>query len=157
MKKILLSFKPFWAEKIMTGEKIYEYRKRFGNEPVMAYMYVSKPIKAIQGIVLLDSKIYLDDWESKYKDSTDIIARIQETKKNNTVAMPITKVIPTNSIQLNDIQKRFPRFFAPQMYYILDNNPDLLKYIEEKIEYLPGELDNTDMLSDTDRICEKFR
>lgn len=48
MKKILLSFKPFWAEKIMTGEKIYEYRKRFGNEPVMAYMYVSKPIKAIQ-------------------------------------------------------------------------------------------------------------
>ena len=41
MKSILLSFKPRWADLIMTGVKIYEYRKRFCNEPVMAYMYVS--------------------------------------------------------------------------------------------------------------------
>ena len=27
VKKILLSFKPVWAEKISTGEKIFEYRK----------------------------------------------------------------------------------------------------------------------------------
>ena len=38
MKKILLSFKPYWHEKIKSGEKIFEYRKRFCDEPVMAYM-----------------------------------------------------------------------------------------------------------------------
>lgn len=32
MKKILLSFQPYWVEKIMNGDKIYEYRKRFCNE-----------------------------------------------------------------------------------------------------------------------------
>lgn len=33
MKKILLSFKPFWYEKISTGEKIFEYRKDFVMSP----------------------------------------------------------------------------------------------------------------------------
>lgn len=48
MKKVLLSFKPYWVEKIMAGEKIFEYRKRFCDESVIAYMYVSSPVKEMQ-------------------------------------------------------------------------------------------------------------
>lgn len=67
MKKILLSFQPYWAEKIMQGTKIYEYRKRFCNEPVIAYMYVSTPVKAITGIIELGQRIPLISSSKKSK------------------------------------------------------------------------------------------
>ena len=57
MKKLLLSFQPYWVEKIMNGEKIYEYRKRFCNEPVIAYMYVSTLVKAVTGIIHLGKSL----------------------------------------------------------------------------------------------------
>lgn len=57
MKKLLLGFQPYWVEKIMNGEKIYEYRKRFCNESVIAYMYVSTPVKAVTGIIHLGKSL----------------------------------------------------------------------------------------------------
>ncbi|SCP97904.1 hypothetical protein SAMN05421730_101492 [Anaerobium acetethylicum] len=36
MKIILLSFKPEWFKKIKNRSKIYEYRRNFANEEVMA-------------------------------------------------------------------------------------------------------------------------
>lgn len=47
MRKMLLSFKPEAYEKIKSGEKIFEHRRNFPDEPIMAYMYVSSPIKAV--------------------------------------------------------------------------------------------------------------
>lgn len=51
-EKNLLSFQPYWAEKIMQGTKIFEYRKRFCDEPVIAYMYVSTPVQPTTSISL---------------------------------------------------------------------------------------------------------
>ena len=53
----------------MNGDKIYEYRKRFCNEPVIAYMYVSVPVKAVTGIVHLGKKTKLSDWREQYKNN----------------------------------------------------------------------------------------
>lgn len=50
---MLLSFKPEVYEKIKSGKKKFEHRRNFPDEPIMAYMYVSAPIKAIKGIVYL--------------------------------------------------------------------------------------------------------
>jgi predicted transcriptional regulator len=48
--KILLSIKPEHAEKIMTGEKKYEYRKSiFKNEVQKIVIYVTKPVGKIIG------------------------------------------------------------------------------------------------------------
>ena len=52
MRKMLLSFKPEVYEKIKSGKKKFEHRRNFPDEPIMAYMYVSAPVKAIKGIVL---------------------------------------------------------------------------------------------------------
>ena len=41
LRKMLLSFKPEVYEKIKSGEKIFEHRRNFPDEPIMAYMYVS--------------------------------------------------------------------------------------------------------------------
>lgn len=56
MRKMLLSFKPEVYDKIKAGVKIFEHRRNFPNEPIMAYMYVSSPIKAVTGIVYLDNE-----------------------------------------------------------------------------------------------------
>lgn len=53
MRKMLLSFKPEVYEKIKSGKKKFEHRRNFPDEPIMAYMYVSAPVKAITGIVYL--------------------------------------------------------------------------------------------------------
>ena len=49
MRKMLLSFKPEEYDKIRAGVKIFEHRRNFPNEPIMAYMYVSSPAKMIVG------------------------------------------------------------------------------------------------------------
>ena len=51
MRTILLSFKPKWFNKIISGEKIFEYRNAFADNEVLAYMYVSTPIKQVVGIL----------------------------------------------------------------------------------------------------------
>ncbi len=110
MRKILLSFKPFWFEKIKTGEKIFEYRKRFCDESVIAYAYVSKPVMAVTGIVILGQRVSLDEWKKEYKDDENVLNRINNFSKTNNYAMPILEFIPTTSIKLKDIQKAFPKF-----------------------------------------------
>lgn len=133
MKKILLSFKPFWYEKIKSGEKIFEYRKRFCDEPVMAYMYVSRPVMAVTGIIMLDKRIELDAWAKEYRDEEEIFHRIADFRTRNKYAMPIKEFIPTTELALKDIQKSIPGFLAPQMYYVIEDGTDLGRMLDEKI------------------------
>lgn len=109
----------------MNGEKIYEYRKRFCNEPVIAYMYVSTPVKAVTGIIHLGKKTKLSDWREQYKYNPDIVVKIDDFMIRNNIVMPIEKVIPTTVITLDELRLNIPGFKAPQMYYN-DNNPALL-------------------------------
>ena len=41
MRTMLLSFKPEWYNRIKEGSKIFEYRRTFPDEEILAYMYVS--------------------------------------------------------------------------------------------------------------------
>ena len=41
MRTMLLSFKADVYKRVITEEKIYEHRKVFPDEPVLAYLYVS--------------------------------------------------------------------------------------------------------------------
>lgn len=86
---MLLSFKPSVYDKIYAGIKIFEHRRNFPNEPIMAYMYVSKPVRAITGIVMLDNRHKLSDWENDFNTDSDAVARIQEYQKFYRYAMEI--------------------------------------------------------------------
>lgn len=48
--------------------------------------------------------------------------------------MPIRSVCTINPLTLADIKYHIPGFTAPQLYYILDNNLELLQLIESKIQ-----------------------
>ena len=64
---MLLSFKPEVYEKIKSGKKNFEHRRNFPDESIMAYMYVSAPIKAIKGIVYLGKRHLLSTGEKSLK------------------------------------------------------------------------------------------
>ena len=67
MKEILLSMKPDWYELCVSETKIYEYRKNFPDDEIVAYIYVSSPEKVIKGIMHFGDRIALEEWKEKYK------------------------------------------------------------------------------------------
>ena len=133
MRKMLLSFKPNIYDKIYDGIKIFEHRRNFPNEPIMAYMYISKPVRAITGIVILNNRHNLSDWEKEFDYDEMALKRIAEYKKLYRYAMEISQFQETNSISLDDLKKDIEGFVAPQSYIYLDTKPILLKYIEDRI------------------------
>lgn len=129
---MLLSFKPEVYEKIKAGTKIFEHRRSFPNEPIMAYMYVSSPVCAITGILYLGKRHDLKDWEQEFVDDKDAIKRIQVYRKSYNYAMEILEFQETTSIPLKKLQADNERFVVPQMYYYLDDKP-LLDYLKKSL------------------------
>lgn len=132
MRKMLISFKPYVYDKIKNGTKIFEHRTVFPDEPILAYMYVSTPVKAITGILVLNNKEYLSDWKEKYSYDDATVARINEFMNHSKVVMQIEDFYETNAIPLETLRSDLDKFVVPQMYYYLDNTP-LLEYIEKNI------------------------
>lgn len=113
MRKILLSFKPEVYEKIKSGEKIFEHRRNFPDEPIMAYMYESAPVKAITGIVYLGKRHLLSDWREEFKNDRDAVAHIEKYQESYRYAMEIDEFQETTEIPLEDLRRAVPRFVAP--------------------------------------------
>lgn len=132
---MLLSFRPEVYEKIKSGQKIFEHRRNFPDESVMAYMYVSSPVKAITGIVYLGKRHCLSDWLEKFKDDSAAVTRIKEYIEtyHYRYAMEIEKFQETSQIALDDLRENVPGFVAPQMYIYLDNT-ELLEYIDSNLK-----------------------
>ena len=117
---MLLSFKPEVYEKIKSGKKVFEHRRNFPDEPIMAYMYVSAPIKAVTGIVYLGKRHLLSDWKEEYKNDRDVVMRIEKYQESYRYAMEIDEFLETTEISLDELRRDVPGFVAPQMYIYLD-------------------------------------
>lgn len=137
MRKMLLSFKPEVYEKIKSGKKIFEHRRNFPDEPIMAYMYVSSPVKAVTGIVYLGKRHLLSDWREEFKNDKAAVVRIEKYQELYRYAMEINEFQETTEISLGALRRDVSGFVAPQMYIYLDGT-ELLDYIENKIENLDG-------------------
>ena len=132
MRRMLLSLKPKVFQNVLSGEKIFEHRKVFPDEPVIAYIYVSRPVQALTGVMYLGNKKEIAEWKETYKEDCAALERIDEYLKHYKVVMEIQKFQNTSSIPLEDIKKVFPNFLIPQMYYYLDNHP-LLQYLNDNL------------------------
>lgn len=129
---MLLSIKPYVYDKISSGTKIFEHRRCFPDEPIKAYLYVSSPVCAIKGIIILKNKHSLKDWEKEFADDMEAIERIKEFELSANYAMEIHEFYETNEIVLSKLRKEIDRFVVPQMYYFLDDKP-LLYYLEKNL------------------------
>lgn len=132
MRTMLLSFKADVYKKVITGEKIYEHRKVFPDEPIKAYLYVSAPVKAVVGIMHLRNKTVIEEWKTKYSYDEKAVGRIMNYLQHHKYAMEITDFQDTNKISLEQLRMDLPGFVVPQMYYFIDETP-LLCYLEKNL------------------------
>lgn len=132
MRTMLLSLRSDVFDKVISGEKIYEHRKVFPDEPVKAYIYVSTPVKAIRGIMYLSNKTSLLEWREIYKEDKECISRIDGYLPKHKFGMEINKFEDTNAIPLNQLREDLDKFIVPQMYYFIEDS-ELLNYLEKKI------------------------
>lgn len=129
---MLLSFKADVFERVLSGDKKYEHRNIFPNEPIEAYLYVSSPIKSITGIMHLTNKIDMEVWKDKYSYDLDAVKRIELYIKQHRYAMEITDFQSTNRIPLQKLRNDIPGFVVPQMYYYIDDS-QLLSYLQSNL------------------------
>lgn len=129
---MLMSLKKDVYDRVLSGEKIYEHRKVFPDEPVKAYIYVSTPMKAICGIMYLNNKTSLLDWKEQYSYDVEAVKRIDEYLENYKFGMEITRFENTNSIPLETLRNDLSKFIVPQMYYFIEDS-ELLSYLEANL------------------------
>lgn len=152
MRTMLLSFKPRVYERIKSGEKKFEHRRTFPDEPIKAYMYVSAPVCAITGILYLGKRHKLCDWKNEFADDLDAVQRIETYMEKVNYAMEIESFQETTSISLDRLRKENKKFVCPQMYYYLDETP-LLEYIEKNLDERGVALNHSFDVITSDMVC----
>lgn len=69
---IILPIKPIYAEKILSGEKTYEYRKKLCKKDIdIIYIYATAPRKCIIGEVKVNQKVSMEK-ERLWKESSHV-------------------------------------------------------------------------------------
>ncbi|MCP4134752.1 MAG: hypothetical protein GY754_27505 [bacterium] len=122
---VLLSIKPEYTDKIISGDKKFEFRKKIFKKKVdIVYIYSSYPIKQIIGYFHIDEII--EDHPKHLWESFNKQAGINEfdffnyfTGKNNGFAIKIGKLnIFDKPIDPKKIDKDF---MPPQSFYYVNN------------------------------------
>ena len=132
MREMLLSVKPYVYEKIASGTKIFEHRRNFPNEPIKAYLYVSSPVCAIKGIIVLKNRHSLAEWKKQFASDLEAVDRIAEFEKSARYAVEIHEFVETSEIPLNRLRRETDHFVVPQMYYFVDKKP-IKQYIDRNL------------------------
>lgn len=153
MKSIFLSFSPEWYPYIENGKKIYEHRKRFCDEPVIAFLYLGLPIQKIVAILELGKRIDMKLWLEQYKEDPMAVERIENSLKRNNYAMEIRKVQFIEPIPIKEVIEQFPDFHIPQSYFYLDNKKELFEFIQSKVVKTGPEITHDFSTISSDEIC----
>lgn len=131
----LMSFWPSVYERIKKGEKTIEFRRVFPKENNFAYMYVTKPVKAIKGIIYFGEKHTLGELKVIYKNNSNMLSQIENNPDSYRFGVDIIGFKEIESITLEELRNNVPTFVAPQSYLLLENNPLLAKYIEKRKKF----------------------
>ena len=131
-----MSFWPKIYNKIASGEKIFEYRRAYSDESTMVYMYVSKPVKKIIGVLYLGERIDLNTWKESYSQDSEVSERITEYQEKYRYAMPVLSFQEVEEISLETLRENVPNFVAPQSYIYVDKNIELKQFLDANIKLL---------------------
>ncbi|SUP42863.1 hypothetical protein [Veillonella criceti] len=153
----VMSFWPSIYNKIIRGEKLIEYRRNFPKECRFAYMYISKPVKAICGIIYFGRIHSINKWKLQYKENKLICHRIELfEQKNYRYGAEIIGFQRIEPITLQDLRTNVPNFFPPQSYILLENNIELKKYLDKKVILLDGKIKNDLTNIFPEHICKEY-
>lgn len=153
MRVMLLSFSPEWYPYMLSGEKIYEHRKRFYDGPVIAYIYLGLPYRQIVAKTYLGKRERISDWLEAYKEDKEAIERINDYLTRNKYAMPIYSFQELEPIDARKMEQEIEGFRVPISYMFLDDKPELLRYIEDREKYKGNKIEHTFENITADEIC----
>lgn len=88
-------------------------------------------MKMIVGKIHLGRKIDINTWKEEYKEDADVCERIDDFLSRHTYAIPVLSFQMTKEIDLVTLRKFNPNFVCPQMYYYLENYPELYEFIKK--------------------------
>ena len=128
----LMSFWPSVYERIKKGEKTIEFRRVFPKENRFAYMYVTKPIKAIKGIIYFGEKHTISELKVIYKNNPNMLAQVENNLDSYRFGVDIIGFKEIEAITLEELRRNVPDFVAPQSYLFLETNPLLADFIKER-------------------------
>ena len=123
MSKILMSIKPVYVEKILSGEKCYEYRKTLPKKDVSKIIiYSTSPVKKVVGEVSVKNIHILEKRElwNKTKDKSGTSKEFYDLyfkNKNIAVAYELDEIKIYNPYK--DL-KELNINFVPQSFIYLD-------------------------------------
>ena len=140
MLTILMSIKPYFANRILDGLKKYEFRRKIFYIPSGSriIVYASSPVKAIIG-EFTAGRIYLGKPEEIWQLFTSFPNSGIEEKdwdyiKGNREVLAIEVVKPIrypNPLTLNFIRSKIPYFRPPQSYMRIRVGDPLLDLIKQ--------------------------
>ncbi|MGZ7151856.1 hypothetical protein [Bacillus sp. BC08] len=152
----LMSFWPSIYDKIAGQVKLIEYRRTFPKNCTYAYMYVSKPVKAICGIVYFGNKHSLENWKEQYSDDEETSNRIKHYAQSYRFGMEIIGFQRIKPITLEDLRNNVEGFVAPQSYLLLDNNKNLAEYIKKSTVKIDDRIENDLSNIFPEHICKRY-
>lgn len=154
----VMSFWPKIYDKIISQTKLIEYRRIFPKDCTMAYMYISKPVKAICAIIHFGKIHSLYDWQQEFIEYPEVQLRIKESLENENYryGAEISTIQKIKPISLVELHKNIPNFVAPQSYLLLENNHELKKYIEEHTLYIEPPIKNNLVSIFPEHICKRY-
>lgn len=125
--EIIISFRPEYLKPILLGIKEYEYRSRFRKEATIAYLYLSRPVQAIVGIMELGVPIVLDEIIAEFDKESEQYKNIMFIRINgNNLAIPIRAFkLYKEPIYLLEINQMDAKFRPPMSYVYADNYTEL--------------------------------
>lgn len=127
---VLISLKPEYFEWMLNGYKKYEYRSRFPDCKTFTFIYVTKPVGAIQACIEFDKPI---------KNHSELIGCTGQGvedfiagRKGNKMAIPIKSIHLLNT-PIDLCTMRCYGITAPQSFSYLKADSPFLSLLKEKL------------------------
>lgn len=123
MSKILMSIKPVYVEKILSGEKCYEYRKTLPKKDISKIIiYSTSPVKKVVGEVSVKNILILEKEElwNKTKDNSGITKEFFDSYFKNKSISVAYELGEINIYSPYKDLKDFNINFVPQSFIYLD-------------------------------------
>lgn len=139
MKDIMISVHPEYGDKILSGEKTAELRRRFPDvdEGTKVWLYITKPRAAVEAVAIVgtidrDAPRHL--W-GKHKDVLGITSQeyahyLDGTDEAVVVCLNAVRVL-RKSVSLTQLREMETRFHPPQYYRQIPSESQLATHLSE--------------------------
>lgn len=127
---VLISLKPEYFEWMLNGYKKYEYRSRFPDCKTFTFIYVTKPVGAIQACIEFDKPI--KEHHALIGCTGQGVEDFIAGRKGSKMAIPIVHIHLLNDpVDLNTMRNY--GITAPQSYCYLKPGDPFLEFLKNRV------------------------